>query len=786
MENIIGETIQPAVEFIKTMRKSGKVAIVHGHDNDSICSAAIIYKLLKNVHKIDSRLIISGLNSAVTEDVLEKLKKLKPDYVIIVDISDVNVTIMTDLRNISQIMIIDHHVPKGYVKITYVNPRVYDKQIYIPATYLCYRIYEEFLDPKEILWLAGMGTLSDMGLKYCIDLFENIKANCGELVGDNENIDETLFDNSVLGNLAKIFDSARVVNRLEGSVVALNVLIKSPDYQEVLNGKSSDNKNLLAWFGLAEKEFNRLVKDFEKKKKQVKKLVLYEVKSKYNMKSPLATYLSRKLTNEVLVIYQKSGKYVDVSFRRGKVCIVDLNQLANNLVKGIPDSNGGGHCLTKDTLLQLENGDIVNIDKIESEKILSADFSKFRLKSERCYKLVSHNDNIIYEIKGGPFSIKGSGLHKLFRFSNGQFEEVQVKDLKIGDLIAGVRKINILGGKQKLPSIKKEISYAIRVGHRYKPVNVPTYMDNQFSQILGYLIGDGSIYNHDVIEFKEGRLTVLESYRNLIENTFSIKTKMEKVPKKNAYRIRIYSSPLAKLFEKIIGVTKEKRVPSIVKKSTTEDIRFFLKGIYDAEGSIGNHGISVSQKNRELLMEVQLLLLRFGIISTIFRNSLDIYEFDSIRKFKELINFVAPDKRNKLEKLSTNLSAKKRNEHFGFVPYSYEDVRGFLEKDIPDNKFYGKHRWIFEHQKRSPLTFFALEKLSNESGILFKRLQSDVMLCRVNKIIPINNMDNLYDLEVPASRNFVANGLIVHNSQAAGGRFPAKYVDKFLRNLRSL
>ena len=32
-----------------------------------------------------------------------------------------------------------------------------------------------------------------------------------------------------------------------------------------------------------------------------------------------------------------------MSFRRGKVCIVDLNHLANDSVKGIPDSNGGGH-----------------------------------------------------------------------------------------------------------------------------------------------------------------------------------------------------------------------------------------------------------------------------------------------------------------------------------------------------------------------------------------------------------------------------------------------------------
>lgn len=341
MNEIIEETIYPAVEFIRKMKSKDKVAIIHGHDNDSICSAAILYKLLKNV-KVEIKFVVSGLNSSVTEDALEKIKKIKPDYVIIVDISEVNVDIMTELRNISQVMIVDHHVPKGYVKITYVNPRVFDKEIYIPATYLCYKIFEQFYDTKEILWIAGVGTLSDMGLKNCNDLFESIKLENKELVENNENIDEVLFDNSLLGKLAKIFDSARVVNSVEGSVAALNVLIKAENHQDVLKGKYGA-KDLLKWYDISEKEFNRLVKDFEKKKKRIKKIIMYEIKLKYNMKSSLATYLARKMINEVLVIYQKSGKYVDVSFRRGKVCIVDLNQLASNSVKNIPDSNGGGH-----------------------------------------------------------------------------------------------------------------------------------------------------------------------------------------------------------------------------------------------------------------------------------------------------------------------------------------------------------------------------------------------------------------------------------------------------------
>lgn len=340
---MIDEIIKPSLEFIKGIKPRDKVAIVHGHDNDSICSAAIIYKLLKNLHKIESSLIASGLNFAITESVLENTKKIRPNHIIVVDISEVNVEILTELRNISRVMIIDHHKPKGYVKVTYVNPRVFNKDIYLPATYLCYKIYEKFLDPKEVLWVAGIGTLSDMGMKNCNDLFTSIKREYRELVGDNLNVDETLFDNSLLGKLAKIFDSARVVNDIEGSKAALNSIIRLNNFNDVLTGSEKETKQLLEWYNLVEKEFNRLVKDFEKRGKVVRGLVLYEIKSKYKMKSSLAGYLSKNMEREILVIYQKSGKYIDVSFRRGKMSFVDLNVLAERSVEKIPDSSGGGH-----------------------------------------------------------------------------------------------------------------------------------------------------------------------------------------------------------------------------------------------------------------------------------------------------------------------------------------------------------------------------------------------------------------------------------------------------------
>jgi nanoRNase/pAp phosphatase (c-di-AMP/oligoRNAs hydrolase) len=101
---------------------------------------------------------------------------------------------------------------------------------------------------------------------------------------------------------------------------------------------------LYGYFEIVEKEFKKLVANFNKKRKLVKKnIIFYEIPSKLAIKSSLAGYLVQFCKDEVLVIAQKFGDHIDVSFRRGENVKTDLNKMAKKAVKGIPDSQGGGH-----------------------------------------------------------------------------------------------------------------------------------------------------------------------------------------------------------------------------------------------------------------------------------------------------------------------------------------------------------------------------------------------------------------------------------------------------------
>lgn len=119
---------------------------------------------------------------------------------------------------------------------------------------------------------------------------------------------------------------------------ALKCLIKSKNYKELLK-----NKKLIEYFNITEKEFKRAAEDFNKNKKTINNILLYEIKSKLKLKSPLATYLQRFFDDKILAIYQREDKIFNISLRKGNKLHVDLAKLARESVRGIPDSMGGGH-----------------------------------------------------------------------------------------------------------------------------------------------------------------------------------------------------------------------------------------------------------------------------------------------------------------------------------------------------------------------------------------------------------------------------------------------------------
>ena len=143
---------------------------------------------------------------------------------------------------------------------------------------------------------------------------------------------------SLLGKLTQIVDSGMVVKDKAGSIFSLKTLIDAKKYMDVMN-----NKTLSGYYKLVQSEFEKIKKDFEKNKKIVDNLILYELKSTLKLKSNFASYIERSFGDKVIAIYQRDENCFSFSLRKGKKMTIDLDNLAKEATRSIENADGGGH-----------------------------------------------------------------------------------------------------------------------------------------------------------------------------------------------------------------------------------------------------------------------------------------------------------------------------------------------------------------------------------------------------------------------------------------------------------
>src|SRR5437879_9482124 len=224
---------------------------------------------------------------------------------------------------------------------------------------------------------------------------------------------------------------------------------------------------------------------------------------------------------------------------------------------------------------------------------------------------------------------------------------------------------------------------------------------------MGYVLGDGWVQRYRV------GLTVAEGEEDLLKKLCDSSFKLFGINPKVSSRKGPHRK--VELFEGVIhsqdvaynlATLKEKRIPDLILKSGDSVVSQFLRWLYEADGTVfsskrGCGAIGLKAKNIELLRDVQILLLRFGIHSRIISNAILIRRGESILKFADKIGFASNKKQARLAHLKARAARLKR---------------------------LGR-----QHSERVVAVYY--------------REPADV-----------------YDIEVPKSHKFIANGIISHNT----------------------
>jgi replicative DNA helicase len=414
-----------------------------------------------------------------------------------------------------------------------------------------------------------------------------------------------------------------------------------------------------------------------------------------------------------------------------------------------------GKCLAKDSEIVLADGSLLTIEEIYHR---------------RQAELLTLKDNWKFEFTQ-PSTFVDDGVKPVFRVTTRLGRSIEttithpyltiqgwqkLSELKPGDKIAVPRQINVFGSETLSESKVK---------------------------ILAYLIGDGCL-TYISPQFTNSNPTLREEFTQAVTEDSKELTpdELSAISKNGQNSLTIWLQDLGLLGKN----AHNKIIPNIIFKLERSLLALFLNRLFATDGWItvlesSQVQLGYATVSEKLARQIQHLLLRFGVIAKLkkhsvkyngdFRNvwQLDITEARSIKIFIKEIGIFGKETAISLARES--LASKKYQTNRDLIPIEIwnqltaakeSEAWTSLAKRTEIKEYSNIHvgRRSLSRERLLTLTL-ALEDLS-----LQQLTTSDIYWDEITSIEYVGEQQ-VYDLTIPGTHNFVANDICVHNTSFA-------------------
>ncbi|MDI6806386.1 MAG: LAGLIDADG family homing endonuclease [Candidatus Aenigmarchaeota archaeon] len=454
---------------------------------------------------------------------------------------------------------------------------------------------------------------------------------------------------------------------------------------------------------------------------------------------------------------------------------------------------GAGLCTTYDTLIQLEDGTLIEIGKFVEEqfkegfkeivdgiflsecnnrKILALDSKELKIcpiKVEKCWKIRAPEKLIKITTYTGKEIIVTQD-NPLLTIIDGKVTWKKVSQFKEGEFIATARRLQKCNSKES----SKNAMY-----------------------LVGLLAGDGSISANKGtfdIKFHNSNPQLLSTYSNLCNKVFKM------FPSHEIYErqyMRFNSKQIGNLLKEY-GIPHGKKAHNIfisekLSRLNNNSLSCFLRGLFDTDGSAiiekssSGKYIEVTSVSKKFIRGIQLLLLRFGIVTSLkevgkreifYRNRkiksskkwvLRISGLENIKLFQKKIGFNNPLKRSILNEILND--GRKSHTNVDVIP----NIGSLIRRARKLAHVSGEKIKTYDYELGlSNISLKKLKKIMNsfkslkeeEVKLLNLLANSDLFWDRIKKaeIVENHGHEYVYDVTIENVHSFVANGLIIHNT----------------------
>jgi signal recognition particle subunit SRP54 len=452
---------------------------------------------------------------------------------------------------------------------------------------------------------------------------------------------------------------------------------------------------------------------------------------------------------------------------------------------------------------EIEDGKIIDIS---SQKLFVPSFNPKtgKMEDKPATHLWKLNKKEIYEIKidsGNEFSVKVTPEHPFFTLRDGRIQEIQADQLSETDFIALPESIQIKGSPQSIiDKIKnlnldiyltkeevnsliknkeiKKIQKNLKCSRNYcsltislkngkipiefvdlnkfnpvklklknsrKTISFPLYINSDFAEFIGYLMGDGHISKR-YLEIVNEDEEIIKRVTFLSKQLFNLIPKIKKDLRTNKmYALRLSSRTLVELF-RVFNLKAGKKgtnleIPEEILKSDNEVVRSFIKAYFDCDGSPykNSRQIELTSESKTLIQQMSFLLKRFSIFNSISCKKVKSKNYHrllisgrSSEKYAEKISSIISHKKGKLDKfkLYGEIQGSGRGETIPLGNYlkKIRELGGFSIGEIQKYVYnYGRYEefGVISKEKLVQLIIFYESKRSGVFPIILDRLNKN-------------------------------------------------------------
>lgn len=319
-----------------------------------------------------------------------------------------------------------------------------------------------------------------------------------------------------------------------------------------------------------------------------------------------------------------------------------------------------------------------------------------------------------------------------------------------------------------------------------KEIILPEFLDDNLAELTGLLLADGHVSFKDKnwCVFTTSRPKMVKHFQGLLSTCFGISGRVSKYQKDSkrasatmpAFDVIFGGKALARFFSwlGLEGLSRDKRVPDLIFKSPASVARACIRGFIEGDGHAGSTEIKWPLSNPELESDISLLLSNDG-----YRPIGNTLVGEDIDRFHQEIGLI----------LKQNCREPRRP-YSDPVPYLHHAIASIILSRGATKSGSSMGGWYFNdegfrikaslqprnwHQTESgvgPISWLCdeyiaeVEKISVDYAERMRRIvrftRSGGYFSRVRSV-SVGEVHPVFDLTVPATSCFVANGMVVHN-----------------------